>query len=936
VPAQLPDRDPHAHAWLRRVLTALTVLVFLFIIGAAVLSAAACGGGAGRAPKYRDADLPIAERVDDLIGRMTLEEKVSQLVHGAAPIERLDVPAYNWWNEGLHGVARAGLATVFPQAIGLAATWDEPLMKQVASVISEEARAKHHEAARRGKRDLYQGLTFWSPNINIFRDPRWGRGMETYGEDPYLAGRLAVAFVKGMQGDDPRYLKTVATPKHYAVHSGPESTRHTFDAVIDERDLRDTYLPQFELAVREGGALSVMCAYNRLFGEPCCASPRLLDTILRKEWGFGGYVVSDCDAVDDIFKTHKSAPGAPQAAAMALRAGCDLNCGEVFKSLAAAVQQRLVTGAEVDRALRRLFTIRFRLGMFDPPARVRYASIPLSVVDRPEHQAVALQAARESIVLLKNDNNTLPLRRGIRTVAVIGPNADDVEVLLGNYNGTPSKPVTPLQGIRAKLAGKAKVLYARGAEWAYTLPALDPVPSSALSVVEHGKRVSGLKGEYFTLPDTRRQGAGAAGPASWLSSSIEFPTLEGQPDFTRIDPQIDFNWWDGAPDPRMNDDDNFAVRWTGEMAPPVSGMYALGAVGLTGFRLWVDGKQVVEYKSCHEPSKQSAWLQLEAGRRYPIRFEYFQRMRNAHVTLLWRVPGRDLRREAMAAVKRADAVVLVLGLSPRLEGEEMKVAVPGFAGGDRVDIGLPAVQEDLLKAVQAAGKPTVLALMNGSALALPWADQHVPAIVEAWYPGQAAGAALADVLFGDYSPSGRLAVTFYRSVDQLPPFDTYDMAGRTYRYFTQTPLYPFGHGLSYTSFSYANLSMPASVRAGEAVPVSVDVTNAGRVAGDEVVQLYVRDVEASVRVPVRALAGFARVTLAPGETRRVSFTLAPRALSIVDKTSRRVIEPGVFEIAVGGKQPGFTGHADARTTAVVIGRLQVTGTAVVGTEATKG
>jgi beta-glucosidase len=710
---------------------------------------------------FQDPDLPVEARVADLVGRLTLEEKVGQLMHAAPAIPRLGIPAYGWWNEALHGVARAGRATVFPQAIGLAATWDTSLMHRVAGAISTEARAKYHEALRRGGTGTYEGLTFWSPNINIFRDPRWGRGMETYGEDPFLAGRLAVAFVRGMQGDDPRYLKAVATPKHFAAHSGPEPGRHAFDATPNEGDLRDTYLPAFEAAVTEGGAQSVMCAYNRLGGVPACASRRLLHEILRDEWGFAGYVVSDCDAVDDIRTGHRVTADSAAAAAMALAAGTDLNCGSAYRSLADAVHRGLASEAQVDTSLARLFRARMRLGMFDPPERVPYAAIPYSENDAPAHQALALEAARKSLVLLKNDG-LLPLRRDLHTVAVIGPNADDVEVLLGNYNGTPSSPVTPLAGLRLKLP-HADVLFARGSDWA--------------------------------------QGATPA---------------------------------DSAAAPALRD-------------------------------------------------------------------------------------------SAVAAARRADVAVLCLGLSPRLEGEELPVHVPGFEGGDRTDLSLPAPQQALLEAVVATGTPVVLVLLNGSALAVNWAAAHVPAILEAWYPGQAAGAAIADVLLGDYDPAGRLPVTFYNSVDQLPAFTDYRMVGRTYRYFRGGVLFPFGYGLSYTRFAYRDLRVPPTVRAGEPVEVSAEVENTGGVAGEEVVQLYVANRAATVPVPIRSLAGVERISLRPGERRRVAFTLAPRQLSLIDSAFTRVVEPGAYEVSVGGKQPGFGGLADAATTGVVTSRFTVVG-----------
>jgi beta-glucosidase len=847
---------------------------------------------------YRDPDAPLEARVRDLLGRLTLEEKVSQLLYTSAAIPRLGIPEYNWWNEALHGVARAGRATVFPQAIGLAATWDTALLHRVATMIAQEARAKHHEAARQGRRGIYEGLTFWSPNINIFRDPRWGRGMETYGEDPYLAGRLAVAFVRGMQGEDPRYLTTVATPKHFAVHSGPEPDRHRFDAVVSERDFRETYLPHFETAMVEGGAWSIMCAYNRVYGDPACASSLLLERILRREWGFTGYVVSDCWAVSDIHNGHRTQPDEVHAAAVSLAAGTDLSCGPEYASLTKAVEQGLVTEAHVDSALARLLRARFRLGMFDPPDRLPFPAAradapPASVmIDAPDHRALALAAARASMVLLKNDG-VLPLRKDLGTIAVIGPNADDVDLLLGNYNGLPTDPVTPLAGIRRAVAPGTRVLYARGADVAAGMPVLTVVP----------REVLGIRGQYF--------------------ANQEFA---GEPRLRRDDATVDFTWWDTIPAPGLPAD-SFSVRWTGEIVPPVTGSYALGVRAQGGARLFLDDSLRVEFSDRHAVQTQWAAVELVAGAPRRLRLDYVDRRADAIVQLVWAVPNPRLREEALDAARQADAIIMMLGLSPRLEGEEMPVDVPGFRGGDRVSLDLPAPQQELLEAIVAVGKPVILVLLNGSALAVTWAADHVPAMLEAWYPGQAAGDAIADVLFGDVSPAGRLPVTFYRSAEQLPPFDDYAMAGRTYRYFTGDALFPFGHGLSYTTFAYRDFRVPATARAGDTVWVSVEVQNTGNRAGDEVVQLYVTDVESSVPVPVRTLVGFQRLALAPGERRTARFGVAPRGLSVITDAGARVIEPGRFQLSVGGKQPGFAGVADAPTTGVLTATLEVTGAA---------
>lgn len=703
-------------------------------------------------PIYKDLSRPIEQRVDDLISRITLEEKVNQMRHSAPAIKRLGIPQYNWWNECLHGVARAGYATVFPQAIGLAATWNTDLMFRIADVISTEARSKHHEYARNNERGIYKGLTFWSPNINIFRDPRWGRSQETYGEDPYLTGQVGVQFVKGLQGNHPKYLKLVATPKHYAVHSGPEPDRHQFDAITDDRDLHETYLPAFRATVMEAKVYSIMCAYNRYRSETCCGSNFLLNEILREKWGFEGYVVSDCGAIRDIHQHHQVVPTAHEAAALAVKSGTDLNCGRVFPALADAVMKGFVSEAEIDVALKRLFTARFKLGMFDPPEMVPYAQIPITMNDTPQHRQLAAQAARESIVPLKNDG-LLPLSRNLKRIAVIGPNADNLWALLGNYHGTPSKFVTPLKGIENKVSGHTEVIYQQGCDFVDERLVVT-VPTSVLSC--DGK--PGLKAEYF---------------------------------------------------------------------------------------------------------------------------------------------------KGIELAKSADVVVFVAGITARLEGEEMKVSCEGFKGGDRTRIDLPDVQQKLIKTLHETGTPVVLVLCSGSALTFNWAQEHLPAIVQLWYPGEEGGTALADVLFGDYNPAGRLPVTFYKSVDQLPPFTDYNMKGKTYRYFEGEPLYAFGYGLSYTTFAYRNLQVPRSVKNSENVIVTVEVTNTGAVVGDEVVQVYVKDIQASASVPQLSLQGFRRVQLAPGESKTIAFTLKPRQLSLIDSQIRRVVEPGDFEISVGGGQPDF-------------------------------
>jgi beta-glucosidase len=712
----------------------------------ATAPATAIGSGA---PVYTDATRPVEERVDDLVERMTLDEKISQLGSEAPEISRLGISKYNWWNEALHGVARAGIATVFPQVIGLAATWNTDLIHQMAGVISDEGRAKHHEAVRGGVHDLYTGLTFFCPNVNIFRDPRWGRGQETYGEDPYLTSRLAVNFIRGMQGDDPRYLKTVATAKHFAVHSGPEKERHSFNAVVSESDLRMTYLPAFQACITEAKAGSIMGAYNEVNGEACCASPTLLREILRGEWGFEGYVVSDCGAIDDIFLSHGLAKSTAEAAAMALKAGCDLECGCTYgipcdyNRLKTAADQGMVTEAEITQSVKRLFAARFRLGEFDPPEQVAFAQIPMSVVDSPEHRALALEVARQSLVLLRNEKSLLPLDKDkLTSIAVIGPNADETMVLTGNYMGSPTAPVSVLAGIQALVPPGIKVNYARGSD----------------------------------IMDT-------------LDNGIA---------------------------------------------------------------------------------------------------------------------------EAVKAAKASQVAVVVVGLSQEVEGEQgqQEGNPPGVVSlGDRTTLDLPAAQEQLVEAVYATGTPVVLVLINGSAVSIHWANAHIPAILEAWYPGQAGGTAVAEALFGLTNPGGRLPVTFYQSESDLPDFRDYNMKNRTYRYFTGKPLYAFGYGLSYTTFAYSNLQItPAAAKPGEPVAVSADVENTGTLAGDEVVQLYLKDVEATLPVPNLQLQGFARVPLAPGEKRTVKFSLAAAQLSAVNADGKWVLEPGVFAVWVGGVQPDLVSN----------------------------
>lgn len=823
---------------------------------------------------FLDPTQPVDARVQDLLQRMTLTEKISQMLFTAPAIERLAVARHNWWNEGLHGVGRAGVATVFPQAIGLAATWNDDLLHRVATAIADEARAKHHAANRLGIRQMYTGLTYWSPNINIFRDPRWGRGQETYGEDPYLTAKMGVAFVKGLQGDHPDYLKLAATPKHYAVHSGPESLRHHFDARIDERDMREFYLFAFEATVKEGRAASIMGAYNRTNGEPCCASHTLLERILRREWGFDGYVVSDCEAIRDIYEHHKVVATAVEAAALAVQNGCDLNCGRVYNTLPEAVAQGLIDTAAIDQALARLFRARFRLGMFDPPERVPYAHIPIDVLGSQAHQQLALQAARESIVLLKNDGNLLPLRTDLASLAIIGPTADDMQVLLGNYHGTPATAVTILDGIRRQLSPTTAVYHAPGCALADGMPLMQPIPGDVLHPSRRQTNETGLHGRYYPTPD-----------------------FSGDPQFEQVDSQIAFTWKDTNPlDGRWGTP--FSIQWDGYLVPPASGDYHLGAFGFSEYRLYLDGRLLVANKQEHHPVLKSTAVSLEAGRFYRMQLDYVNEGLDPQIQLLWARPDIDYAAQALEIARKADVVVMVMGLSPQLEGEEMPVHIAGFAGGDRTDIRLPAAQETLLKQIQALGKPVVLVLASGSALGLPWAAEHIPAIVEAWYPGQAGGTAVADVLFGTTNPAGRLPVTFYESIDDLPPFEDYSLDNRTYHTFQGRPLFPFGHGLSYTTFTYDHLQLSTTaVAAGASLSISVDVTNSGARTGDDVVQLYIRQVERA-RTAVK-LKGFKRITLAPGQKQTVTFTLHTHQLGLYDDQMRYMVQPQALDVLIG-------------------------------------
>ncbi|MBP1840044.1 glycoside hydrolase family 3 C-terminal domain-containing protein [Formosa algae] len=821
---------------------------------------------------YLDPSLSFDERVDDLVSRMTLEEKVGQMMNDAPAIPRLNIPAHEYWNECLHGVARAGKATVFPQAIGLAATFDTDLIFNDAVVISDEARAKHHEALRNDSFERYEGLTYWTPNVNIFRDPRWGRGQETYGEDPYLTSRMGVSFVKGMQGDDDKYLKLVATPKHFAVHSGPEPERHFFDATSTERDLYDTYLPAFEATVVEGKAYSVMAAYNRYMGEPCCASHLLLEEILRKDWGFEGYVVSDCNAIRDIHDYHNYVDSKEEAAAVAVLAGTDLNCGTRYEYLINGVAIGTIKESEIDMSLKRILKARFKLGMFDPADMVPYSNIPMNVVSSDSHRALALETAQKSMVLLKNENKTLPLKKDLKSIAIVGPNANDLEVLLGNYNGFPSQYFTPLDGIKNKVSKKTKIYYEAGTELISKAPTMSLIPTEVLSFgKEHG-----LQAKYFNTHD-----------------------FTGTPIATRVEDVINSNW-NLNPVNGLNEA-KFGVEYTGTLQVDVSGMYDLGLQSSRGYTLAIDGKVIVDNTKDLKRRVVKETIALEKGKAYAVKIQYMHEGYPAKLKFMWASPDKTSFEKAIDLAKKSEVVVFVGGISPGVEGEQMPVNAQGFDGGDKTDIELPEVQKELLKALHATGTPVVLVLLNGSALAVNWENDNLPAILEAWYPGELGGTAIADVLFGDYNPSGRLPVTFYTSTKELSPFVNYSMKGRTYRYYNGKALYPFGYGLSYTDFTYNNLKLSENkINTTGTTTVSVKVTNVGKREGEEVVQLYVKDVESTVKRPLKSLRGIKRITLKPGKSTTVTFEITAEDLEFFDtKLRKKVVEPGQFKIGIG-------------------------------------
>ncbi len=828
---------------------------------------------------FNDPSLSFEKRVDDLVSRLTLEEKVAQMLNAAPAIPRLGIPAYDWWNEVLHGVARTSYpVTVYPQAIAMAATFDTNSLKQMAHYSALEGRAIYSRAIADGKQgQRYVGLTYWTPNINIFRDPRWGRGQETYGEDPFLTAMLGKAFVHGLQGDDPKYLKAAACAKHYAVHSGPEPLRHVFNAVPSSHDLWNTYLPAFEELVINANVAGVMCAYNAYKGQPCCGSDELMNDILRKRWKFNGYVTSDCWAIDDFFKNHKTHPDAATASADAVLHGTDIDCGtDAYKSLVDAVRRGLITEKQIDVSIKRLFMIRFRLGLFDPASMVPYAQTPASVLEHADHKAHALKMAQQSIVLLKNDGGTLPLSKNIKKIAVLGPNADNAIAVLGNYNGTPSSIITCLQGIKNKLGPGTEVVYEKAVN--FTNDTLLQYVDMSNNYSWEGRK--GFKAEYFNNKE-----------------------LTGNPISIQQVSKVDFNWQEGEIVVDTMKAYHFSARYSTDFTADKTGDISFELNADDGYRFLVDGKEVINAWNRNRWGARTYQLQTEKGKTYRLVLEYYQGEGKAGVQLR---AGHFVKTDFNALanrIKDADAIIYVGGISPQLEGEEMRVDYPGFNGGDRTSILLPAVQTELMKSLVGTKVPVVFVMMTGSAIATPWEAANVPAIINAWYGGQSAGTAIADVLFGDYNPSGRLPLTFYASDKDLPDFNSYEMKGRTYRYFKGKPLYGFGHGLSYTQYQYDQMELKNVAGKKNHYTVSVKVSNTGEMDGEEVVQLYVSQAGHKTGLQ-RSLRGFQRIFLKAGENKTVSFILSPVDLSIMDDKGQPQLLKGNVQVAVGGAQPG--------------------------------
>jgi beta-glucosidase len=875
-----------------------SVIVRMLALLAVFLSVAGLNARNSQNPDYLNTKLSPEQRAEDLVHRMTVEEKVSQLVNQSRAVPRLNIPDYDWWSEALHGVANNGGITTYPEPLGLAATFDTDAIHQMAIATSIEGRIKYVEGMKDGHSDIFQGLDFWAPNVNIFRDPRWGRGQETYGEDPFLAARMGVAFVTGMQGDDPKYYRAISTPKHYAVHSGPESTRHKADVAVSKHDELDTYLPAFRATVIEGKAGSVMCAYNSINGQPACVNEFLLQDQLRNKWKFQGYVVSDCDAVVNIFRDHHFTKTQPEASALAIRRGMDNECIDFakvkddhdYRPYYDAYKQGFLRESEIDTALIRLFTARMKLGMFDPPDTIPYTKIDAKELDSPEHRALARMIANKAMVLLKNDG-TLPLKQGNLNIAVIGPLADQTKYLLGNYSGFPNHIVSVLDGLKVEFP-EAKINFVPGTQFLRTDGEL--VPMSAL-----------------TTPD------GQPGLTAQFSSGID--NNQGTVLAARTVETVDLKP-EGIPREAVGTYP-LSVEWEGFITAPETADYSIGVRGIGNFAIvLVDGKPLaMQYLNAEQSQTKVGHIHLEQGKKTALKVRYRQtKPGRAQAQLIWSKYDPKPDPAAIGAARHADVVISVMGITSELEGEEMPVSEEGFKGGDRTSIDLPKPEQALLEAITATGKPVVLVLANGSALAVNWAQQHVSAILESWYAGEEGGAAIAETLSGKNNPAGRLPVTFYTGIDQLPPFEDYAMKGRTYRYFEGKPLYPFGFGLSYTTFSYKGLTLPKkAINAGDSLITEVTVTNSGKREGDEVVQLYLSFPNLA-GAPLRALRGFKRIHLNPGESQKVSFELKDRDLSMVTEAGEPIIAEGEYSISIGGGQANTEAQA-------ACGKFQVKG-----------
>lgn len=848
-------------------------------LAAAVMLAAGLGAGAQLLP-YQNPELPAAERAADLCSRLTLEEKAKLMMNSSPAIERLGIPAFDWWSEALHGVGRNGLSTVFPSCIGMAASFDDDLIEEVFTAVSDEARAKNTLARRQGKVGKYKCLSFWTPNINVFRDPRWGRGQETYGEDPYQNGRMGLRVVRGLQGDgSSKYYKLHACAKHYAVHSGPEKTRHRFNIEnLPARDLWETYLPAFKTLVQEGDVQQVMCAYQRFEGDPCCGSNRLLQHILRDEWGFKGLVVSDCGAIGDFYREgrHEVSKDAPAASAKGVLSGTDVECGSVYKNLPAAVSRGDISEADIDVSVRRLLTDRFELGDFDPDSLVSWTSIPMSVVSSPEHLALARKMGREQMVLLKN-NGVLPLSPDDKGIMVMGPNAADSTMLWGIYYGQPAHTVTVLEGLNAR-AGR-QLPYSR-----------------ACAVTQMTDRESVFAG--FTS-----EGKPGLSARYWNNTS-----MEGTPDVeTRYTSAIQLdNGGNTVFAPGVNLT-NFTARISGTYHSDADETLTMIYNNDDGLRIIIDGDTVHERWKTDPLGFRDRQLKVEKGRDYDITVEYMQLEDDATLNFDLLRTKAVTPADAVAAAGDAETVIFVGGISPAYEREEASVREPGFDNGDRTSIELPAPQRAILKALHDAGKKVVLVNCSGSAVALTPETETCDAILQAWYAGEQGGHAVADVLFGDYNPSGKLPVTFYRDDSQLPDFDEYRMTGRTYRYMKEAPLYPFGYGLSYTTFE---IGAPAYADG----KITVDVRNTGSREGTEVVQVYMRR-PADTAGPNKTLRGYERVSLLPGETRTVTIDFPRELFENWDEANQEMtVVPGEYELMVGSS----SADKDLRTVKVKI------------------